>query len=90
MKQGLITLIPKLNKDPLFLDNWRPITLLNSDYKLLASVYANRLKPCLNEITSVTQSGFMKGRHISNNICLVLDILDYCDYLDDEAIILLP
>ncbi len=47
MKQGLITLIPKPNKDSLHLDNWHPITLLNSDYNLLASVYANMLKPCL-------------------------------------------
>lgn len=33
MKQGIITLIPKPNKDKLLLDNWRPITLLCIDYK---------------------------------------------------------
>uniref|UniRef100_A0A087XR38 Endonuclease/exonuclease/phosphatase domain-containing protein n=1 Tax=Poecilia formosa TaxID=48698 RepID=A0A087XR38_POEFO len=43
MKRGLITLIPKANKDPLLLDNWRPITLLFTDYKILALVFANRL-----------------------------------------------
>lgn len=86
MKQGLITLIPKPNKDSSYLDNWRPITLLNSDYKLLASLYANRLKPCLEEIVSVSQSGFMKGRH--NNIRLVLDILDYNELINNGAIIL--
>lgn len=43
MKQGVITLIPKPNKDVLYLDNWRPITLLNSDYKLLACLYANTM-----------------------------------------------
>lgn len=32
MKQGIITLIPKPNKEKPFLDNWRPVTLLNSDY----------------------------------------------------------
>lgn len=32
MKQGLITLIPKPNKESSYLDNWRPTTLLNSDY----------------------------------------------------------
>ncbi len=88
MKQGIITLIPKPNKDSLHLDNWRPITLLNSDYKLLASLYANRLKPCLEEIVSVSQSGFMKGRHIANNIRLVLDILDYKELINDKAVIL--
>lgn len=33
MKPGLITLIPKSGKDPLFIDNCRPITLLCTDYK---------------------------------------------------------
>lgn len=88
MKQGLISLIPKPNKDRLYLDNWRPITLLNSDYKILAALYANRLKLCLEEVISATQSGFMKGRHISNNIRLVLDILDYKDLFDEKALIL--
>lgn len=86
MKQGVITLLPK-PKDILHLDNWCPITLLNSDYKLLASLYANRLKPCLEEIVSTTQSGFMKGRIISNNIRLVLDLLDYSDLVNEEALI---
>ena len=88
MKQGLISLIPKADKDPLYLDNWRPITLLNSDYKILAALYANRLKCCLEEIISVTQSAFMKGPHISNNIPLVLDILDYGELFDKESLIL--
>lgn len=36
MRQGLIRLIPKPNKDIQLLDNWRPITLLSRDYKMLA------------------------------------------------------
>ncbi len=88
MKQGIIKLIPKPGKDLLYLDNWHPITLLNSDYKILAALYANRLKLCLREIISVTQSGFMKGRHISNNIRLVLDVLDYKDLFDKKSLIL--
>lgn len=77
MKQGHISLIPKPNKDNKFLDNWHPIILLNSGYKLLASVYAEKLKPCLADIISNTQSVFLKGRHISNNIRLIIDILEY-------------
>jgi len=38
MKRGLITLIPEASKDPLSLENWRPITLLCTDYKLLLSM----------------------------------------------------
>ncbi len=74
MKQGLISLIPKPDKDPLQIDNWRPITLLNTDYKLIALIYARRLKSGLDQIIHESQTGFMKNRHISNNIRLIFDL----------------
>ena len=76
MKQGIMSLIPKPDKDILLIDNWRPITLLTIDYKIMSLAFANRLKTGLDNIVAETQSGFMKGRHISNNIRLVLDLLD--------------
>lgn len=88
MKQGVISLIPKSDKDTMLIENWRPITLLTTDYKILAMVYANRLKKGLDKIISETQSGFIKGRHISNNIRLILDLLDYSNNIDSEALIL--
>lgn len=62
LKQGVITLIPKPGKDPSILDNLRPITLLNNDYKILAHIFSNRLKCGICQIISDTQSGFLKGR----------------------------
>lgn len=88
MKQGLVSLIPKPNKDPSLIDNWRPITLLNIDYKLIALVYAKRLKKGIDTIINETQTGFMKGRHISSNIRLVLDLIDYSDAIDSDAVVL--
>ena len=44
IKQGIITLIPKSGKEPQLLDNLRPITLLNTDYKTVTHSCANRLK----------------------------------------------
>uniref|UniRef100_A0A3B3I0R1 Reverse transcriptase domain-containing protein n=1 Tax=Oryzias latipes TaxID=8090 RepID=A0A3B3I0R1_ORYLA len=88
LSQGLITLIPKPRKDPLSLDNWRPITLLNCDYKILALILANRIKPVLDTIIDENQSGFMQNRHISNNIRLILDILDYSELVQDDSLIL--
>lgn len=44
LSQGLLTLIPKPNKDSLLIDNWRPICLLNNDYKLFAQIFAKRIK----------------------------------------------
>ncbi len=85
--QGLISLIPKANKDTTLIDNWRPITLLNNDVKVFAIIFAERLKKCLEQIIDDCQSGFMKGRHISNNIRLVLDLIDYNEYIDSESFI---
>lgn len=76
MTQGVISLIPKQNKDLLFIDNWRPISLLNNDYKILAHILSKRIKYLLDSIIDEAQSGFISNRHISNNIRLVLDILD--------------
>ena len=84
MKQGIISLIPKPGKDAHCIDNWRPISLLTIDYKILALVYANRLKTGLGDIISETQSGFMKNRHITNNIRL----LDYADAVQSQALLL--
>lgn len=89
LTQGLITPIPKPNKDPLFIDNWRPICLLNNDYKIMALMLARRIKDVLDNVIDETQSGFMKNRHISNNLRLVFDILDYSDLIQDDSFILL-
>jgi hypothetical protein len=62
--QGLITLIPKPNKDLSILSNWRPISLLNVDYKILTKVIANRIKRVLNTLIDDNQTGFIKGRYI--------------------------
>lgn len=89
MTQGVISLIPKQNKDLLFIDNWRPISLLNNDYKILAHILSKRIKYVLDSIIDEAQSGFISNRHISNNIWLVLDILDYSCLVADDSFVLL-
>ena len=46
-RRAIINLIPKKDKDPLFLCNWRPISILNVDYKILAKCIALRVRLCL-------------------------------------------
>jgi exonuclease III len=73
-KRGLINLIPKKNKNRLILKNWRPISLLNTDYKLLAKILASRLQEVLPHIIKQDQTGYLKNRFIGQNIRLLEDI----------------
>ena len=43
-KQGLISLLPKKNNDLGNLNNWRPLTLLNTDYRIVTKTISNRIK----------------------------------------------
>ena len=76
-RRAIINLIPKKDKDPLFLCNWRPISILNVDYKILAKCIALRLKKVIPHIISSDQTGFIQGRYIGENIRLTLDMIEY-------------
>ena len=73
-KRGIITLLHKGgNKNDL--NNWRPISVLNSDYKILSKVIALRMQAVLPKIISQSQYGFLKGRNITEIIRNIDDIL---------------
>lgn len=74
-KQGTITLLPKGNKSKLTLKNWRPITLMNVDYKIFSGAVSFRLKNILKRIIGDTQKGFLEGRDISECTRLIYDVL---------------
>jgi len=59
------------------LSNWRPITLLNVDFKIAAKAIAKRLEPILPYLIHPDQTGFMKGRYIEENIRLISNIIEY-------------
>ena len=78
-RRGLITLIPKKDRYLNYVKNWRPIILLNTDYKIIAKVIANRLKTVLPDIIHHNQTGFMKERLISMNLRKILDTINYVE-----------
>jgi len=77
--RGIITLIPKPKKDTTSLENPRPISLLNVDYRILTKTIAKRLEKVLPKIINPDQTGYVKGRYIGENARLILDIVPYAD-----------
>ena len=76
-RRGIITLFPKKDKDRLYLKNWRPISLLNLDYKILTKILANRVIKALPDLIDADQTGYIKGRYIGCNIRTIEDIIIY-------------
>ena len=76
--RGIISLIYKKG-DREDIKNWRPITLLNVDYKIIAKLYAERLKAALPLIVHENQRAFIKGRQITENIRQTQDIIEYAE-----------
>ena len=70
--EGMIYLIPKLEGVVDDIKKWRPITLLNTVYKVYAKLLATRLQPFLPHIVHKTQTGFIQERSIFDNIFIVL------------------
>ena len=73
-RRGVISLISKKDKAVQELKNWRPITLLTCDYKI-----ASRLKAVLQNMIDNDQLGFLKGRSIAENICLIHNVISYTE-----------
>jgi hypothetical protein len=73
------------NADPLLLDNFRPISHLNVDLKILSYVLAQRLKKTLNKLINEEQIGYIKNRFIGFNLRQIQYIKDYADIYKIEG-----
>ena len=81
-RQAIMKLIEKKDKDKRFIANWRPISLLNVDTKILSKCMASRLIPVLPTIISADQTAYVKGRFIGESIRLISDVLEMTQALN--------
>ena len=74
---AISSLIPKKDKNLQYLKNWRPVSLLNNDYKIAAEAIALRMEKVLPKIVNESQTGYVKGRYIGESIRTISDIMSF-------------
>lgn len=85
MNSSFICLVPKCDA-PQFIKEFRPISLINSSMKLLTKMLASRLSNVIGSLVSEVQTGFIKGRLITDGILIVSEVINsmkagHCDGL---------
>ena len=75
LSEGILTLVPKANRPRSEIKSYRPITLLNVSYKIIAAAVARRFKKVLPSVIDKDQTGFMSGRFIGDNTRLTYDLI---------------
>ena len=87
LSRALIINILKPGRPPFKCDSYRPISLLNSDTKLIAKIVALRLEQHLPDLMHIDQNGFIRGRQAFHNLRRVLNILYLEEGRPDTAIL---
>ena len=77
--RGIVKLIPKKDSELILIKNWRSLTLLNCDYTIASKAIASRIKNFLPKLMSDDQTGFLKGRCISERIRLLDSVIKYTE-----------
>ena len=74
-RQAAITLLEKKDKNRAFLRNWRPISLLNIDYKIASKAIAQQ--KVLPSINHSDQCGYVSNRQIGDAVRTIADVMEY-------------
>ena len=84
---GRETQTPQKNKERELLKNWRPISLLCVDYKILTKIISNRLKPTLDVTISKEQTCGIPNRSIFSNLFTIWELIHHSNKKDIKAYI---
>ena len=74
--QAVIKLIEKNDRDKRYIKNWRPISLLNVDTKILSNAFSKKLETVLPTLISSQQTVSVKKRFIEKSGRLISDIIE--------------
>ena len=74
---GYITLLCKNPAEAENIKNWRPISLLNTDYKLVSKVLISRLRKVIGTVVNIDQTCAVPNRSVLDNCHLFRNIVDY-------------
>ena len=75
-------------KDPTEISNYRPITLMNTDYKILTKVLALQLTPPIHSLIHENQAGFIPQRSIFDHTRLTQSIINYAEVMEEDGVII--
>ncbi len=81
--------MPKGTKNRFKIKNYRPISLLNTVYKIASGAIANIIKGVLSTLIHSDQTGFVAGRYMGENTRLIYDIMQYTEDKDIPGLLLL-
>jgi len=76
--ETIITLLPKEGKNLKEIKNWRPIALSNCDAKIITKALATRMAKVLNDIIDSSQTAYIPGRSVMDNIRCNMYVKKYC------------
>lgn len=87
-KEAIISLVPKEGKDTEYCNNYRPISVLNVDYKIYTSIIAQRYKTLMNDLIDEDPTGFIAGRQTQDSIRRTIQIINTIQSNKNSAILL--